>query len=157
MELCSWGKCVDKDNLSKQCVDVCPYTSLVTTGVVFKQVRLSGHNPPNIPVNVWVPAITVATQVMLLKVTLWYPEQQSTTVILIVFCMNKNQTQSRSETHHLNHLCSIPEQCEFQRWPRCSWNHVLVGLRIKSVGGKTWLGDKLRQNTNTRYNTEYIA
>ncbi len=55
------------------CVCVCTYTSLIIVGVVYNQVRLrfSSHTPPNVPVDIWVPAVTVSTQVMLLKITLW--------------------------------------------------------------------------------------
>lgn len=53
------------------CLRVC--TSLVIVCLVFKQVRLrlSRHAPPNVPVDIWIPGVTVATQVMLLKITLW--------------------------------------------------------------------------------------
>lgn len=52
---------------------VSAFTFLVTVGVVFRQVRLRlcCQTPPNVPVDIWVPAVTVATQMMLLKITLW--------------------------------------------------------------------------------------
>lgn len=52
---------------------VCAFTSLVVDSVVPQQIgcRLSGCTPPDVPVNVWVPAVAVAAQVVLLKVTLW--------------------------------------------------------------------------------------
>lgn len=54
-------------------VSVLTYTSLDIVGVVYKQVRLrlSNHTPTNIPVNIWVPAVTVAAQMMFLKITFW--------------------------------------------------------------------------------------
>lgn len=51
---------------------MCVFTSEVTVGVVFRQVRLS-QTPSNVPVDIWVPAVTVATQMMLLKITLCWP------------------------------------------------------------------------------------
>lgn len=52
---------------------VCAFTSLVVDGVVPQLIghRLSGRTPPDVPVDVWVPAVAVAAQVVLLKVTLW--------------------------------------------------------------------------------------
>lgn len=63
---------------------VCAFTSLVVGGVVPRLVgrRLPGRTPPDVPVDVRVPAVAVAAQVVLLKVTLWWGAQRRETSFL---------------------------------------------------------------------------
>lgn len=56
----------------------CVLTSLVAAGLVQlvgRQVRRRGA--AHVPVDIWIPAVAIAAQMMLFKITLWGGEQQT--------------------------------------------------------------------------------
>lgn len=74
--LVCWAEASPTAGHSGKCVLV--LTSLVAAGLVQlvgQQVRR--HGATHVPVDIWVPAVAIAAQMMLLKIALWGGEQQA--------------------------------------------------------------------------------